>query len=151
MSLNNTQCYKLLGLSDGASIEEIKTAYRKLALAYHPDKNVSAKDGAKFKTITEAYNTLRMNNTDQPITNCVTQYQTKNKNHEYKVNNFPNFWNSIYLMISHNCTRYTKYFNYYYLKYRERLIKFVNKLESNTSFQILYSMEFFWHNRANFI
>ncbi|MDE1863492.1 MAG: DnaJ domain-containing protein [Thaumarchaeota archaeon] len=56
-------CYHLLGLRDGASMDEIKTAYRRLALLYHPDKNISREDGEKFKAIAEAYRILRTNNT----------------------------------------------------------------------------------------
>ncbi len=41
---------------------EIRNAYRRLALEYHPDKNISSKDGMKFKLITEAYQTLRIKN-----------------------------------------------------------------------------------------
>lgn len=51
--------YKLLGLSKSASAEEIKKAYRKLALKYHPDRNKGDKDAeAKFKDISEAYAVL---------------------------------------------------------------------------------------------
>lgn len=49
----------MLGLREGATMKEIKEAYRKLALRYHPDKNVSKQDGEKFKIITEAYQMLR--------------------------------------------------------------------------------------------
>ena len=62
--LNNCRCYQLLGLHEGATIPEIKAAYRKLALRYHPDKNTSKQDGEKFKVITEAYQTLRMERGD---------------------------------------------------------------------------------------
>src|SRR5574340_439926 len=44
-------------------MHEIRNAYRRLALEYHPDKNISSKDGMKFKLITEAYQTLRVRNT----------------------------------------------------------------------------------------
>ena len=53
----------MLGLREGASVPEIRSAYRRLVLEYHPDKNTSAKDGVKFKLITEAYHTLRVKNT----------------------------------------------------------------------------------------
>ncbi|KAI8149668.1 hypothetical protein BJV82DRAFT_129515 [Fennellomyces sp. T-0311] len=48
--------YKVLGLSKAATDSEIKKAYRKLALQYHPDKNDGdAKAEAKFKEVGEAY------------------------------------------------------------------------------------------------
>lgn len=48
--------YKILGVSENASSEEIKKAYRNLAHKYHPDK--AGGDEAKFKEINEAYQTL---------------------------------------------------------------------------------------------
>lgn len=51
--------YEILGLQKGASSEEIKKAYRKLAMQYHPDRNAGDKEAeAKFKEIGEAYGTL---------------------------------------------------------------------------------------------
>ncbi len=51
--------YEVLGLAKGASAQEIKKAYRKLALQYHPDKNPGDKAAEeKFKTISEAYAVL---------------------------------------------------------------------------------------------
>jgi molecular chaperone DnaJ len=51
--------YEVLGLEKGASSEEIKKAYRKLAMQYHPDRNQGDKDAEqKFKEIGEAYGTL---------------------------------------------------------------------------------------------
>ena len=57
--LNTYQCYQALGLQEGASIKEVKSAYRKLALQFHPDKNSSDQESTKFKMITEAYQILR--------------------------------------------------------------------------------------------
>ncbi len=51
--------YTLLGVSRSATDEEIKKAYRKLAIQYHPDRNPDDKKSEdKFKEITEAYETL---------------------------------------------------------------------------------------------
>jgi molecular chaperone DnaJ len=48
--------YQVLGLQKGASKEEVKKAFRKLAAQYHPDKKTG--DEAKFKEISEAYAVL---------------------------------------------------------------------------------------------
>lgn len=56
--------YEVLGLSNGASDEEIKKAYRKLSLQYHPDKLANKSEAEKkegeerFKEISEAYSVL---------------------------------------------------------------------------------------------
>ena len=51
--------YEVLGVPRGASVEDIKKAYRKLAMQWHPDRNPDNKDAeAKFKEATEAYEVL---------------------------------------------------------------------------------------------
>lgn len=50
--------YKILGIGKSASAQEIKSAYRKLALQYHPDRNKTKEAEAKFKEVTKAYEVL---------------------------------------------------------------------------------------------
>ncbi len=51
--------YEVLGVERGASREQIKSAYRKLAVKYHPDRNPGDKDAEeRFKEASEAYAVL---------------------------------------------------------------------------------------------
>ena len=59
MAENKRDYYEVLGINKGASDDEIKKAYRKLAKQYHPDMNPGDKDAeAKFKEVNEAYAVL---------------------------------------------------------------------------------------------
>lgn len=50
--------YKMLGIARNASEDEIKKAYRRLALKYHPDKNKAPGAEERFKEVAEAYEVL---------------------------------------------------------------------------------------------
>lgn len=60
MSKKKEDYYQVLGVAKTATDEEIKKAYRKLAVKWHPDKNPENKEAAqeKFKVIAEAYSVL---------------------------------------------------------------------------------------------
>lgn len=52
--------YQILGVSKSATQDDIKKAYRKLAMKYHPDRNPDDKTAEeKFKEAAEAYDVLR--------------------------------------------------------------------------------------------
>ncbi|HET6516690.1 MAG TPA: DnaJ domain-containing protein [Nitrosopumilaceae archaeon] len=57
--MNIQQACQTLNVDSGASFEDVKGAYRKLALAHHPDKNKTKGDDIEFKKITEAYHYLK--------------------------------------------------------------------------------------------
>lgn len=56
--VNNRDYYQILSIPKTASLDEIKKAYRKLALEYHPDRNKSKEAEEKFKEVTKAYEVL---------------------------------------------------------------------------------------------
>jgi DnaJ like chaperone protein len=61
---NNNSNYKILGISPSATDDEVKKAYRKMAIKYHPDKvatlgeDVQKAAEEKFKTISQAYEAI---------------------------------------------------------------------------------------------
>ncbi len=75
--MNTYQALSVLNVKHNSSQVEIKTAYRKLALELHPDKNKNEKENEQFKKITEAYNHLKKNHT--PKSNSTHQEKTEGK------------------------------------------------------------------------
>ncbi|WP_272701314.1 J domain-containing protein [Desulfovibrio sp. Fe33] len=57
--MNLQECLKELQLAPGANLEEVKSAFRKLAFKYHPDLNPSASAAERFRVVNEAYVTAR--------------------------------------------------------------------------------------------
>lgn len=144
--MDSSQCYKLLGLVEGASMDEIKNAYRRLVLEYHPDKNTLAKDGIKFKMITEAYHTIRIKNNVHVKANYRTESHT-NKNHQYRNDSFPTWLNLLYSKIDYRHSRYARDIRFHYLKYEPIFFEYCNKIERNAVILMHHSNRFFRHNR----
>ncbi len=58
--MQQSECYRLLGLSRGASLEDIKLSHRRLARKYHPDLNQDDPAAAdKFRLVQQAYQILK--------------------------------------------------------------------------------------------
>ncbi|MGX7590134.1 DnaJ C-terminal domain-containing protein [Candidatus Karelsulcia muelleri] len=79
--MNKKDYYEILGVKRDATLDQIKRAYRKLALKYHPDKNINREKGEnqteaeeKFKEAAEAYNVL----SDKNKRNTYDQYGHQN-------------------------------------------------------------------------
>ncbi len=75
--VNTYQALRILNVDSSSSQNDIKAAYRKLALELHPDKNQDKAEDAEFKKITEAYNHLKKNHNQR--TDSPHQDTTQNK------------------------------------------------------------------------
>ena len=65
--------YEVLGIQKGASDEEIKKAFRKMAMKYHPDRNPDDKSAEeKFKEVNEAYAVLSDPEKKKLLSPCYT-------------------------------------------------------------------------------
>lgn len=72
--------YQILGVSPAASIAEIKDAYRKLSVLWHPDRNKSPEAGRTFASISEAYSILSDPRKRQELDEKISKGQVENIN-----------------------------------------------------------------------
>ena len=91
---NGKNYYEILGVTPDSDVSEIKAAYRKLARKYHPDVNDSAEAVAKFKAVTEAYETLSDNvkrNKYNTLYGFFKSYKSSQSGAQYKKSKEPKF------------------------------------------------------------
>lgn len=81
--MNEYQAFQALNLNSNSSFNEVKYAYRKLALEFHPDKNSADKEGKKFKEVTTAYHILKNNHKKSNSTEFKS-YNNKNEGSQTK-------------------------------------------------------------------
>ena len=84
--VNTYQALKVLNVDSNSSQEEIKAAYRKLALEMHPDRKKDKNEDAEFKKITEAYNHLKKNHSEikQATSYSASQNNTQSAKKRYR-------------------------------------------------------------------
>ncbi|KAI8359072.1 dnaJ-like protein subfamily B member 6-like protein [Choanephora cucurbitarum] len=91
MSTTALDYYQILNVPPDSNEQEIKKAYRKLALKYHPDKNSSADASEKFKAISEAYEILSDPEKRRIYDNRDNMEYNNNHNHNEFHNPFAGF------------------------------------------------------------
>lgn len=130
--MNNKNYYECLGVDINCTTDDIKRAYRRLSLIYHPDKNSNSPDKAmQFKILNQAYSTLSNTierdkyNKDNNIKSDI-QETTNNQLSNNSINNtdsFNNIDNQFKSNIDNNCFRMdyihpnNLYFNHHYNPY----------------------------------
>ena len=136
--MNAYQCYQALGLQEGASIKDVKTSYRKLALQFHPDKNSSDQDSTRFKIITEAYQILRAEYKRNVAQNSSEKYYDKDSKKKSGFNSGTYSWGAKKSDRTPNedWTRYTRYaeneYQDFWAHYEKTFWDYYEKVRSET-------------------
>jgi len=136
--LNTYQCYQVLGIQEGASIKEVKSVYRKLALQFHPDKNTLDQESTKFKMIIEAYQTLRTEYKNKIRTNSSEKYYDKDSKKKSDFNSQTYSWGARKSdkTPDEDWTRYTRYaeneYQNFWAHYEKTFWEYYAKIRSET-------------------
>lgn len=126
---NNKDYYKILNINNNSNKDDIKKAYRKLAIKFHPDKNKNNKESEnKFKEINEAYEVL----------------SDKNKKKDYdltkrNINNFHTTQTFHFKNVGNANVFINRFFNY----------NFQNINSNNSLFRISNNTRVYLHNLKN--
>lgn len=136
--MNTYQCYQVLGIQEGASIKEVKSVYRKLALQFHPDKNTLDQESTKFKMIIEAYQTLRTEYKNKIRTNSSEKYYDKDSKKKSDFNSQTYSWGARKSdkTPDEDWTRYTRYaeneYQNFWAHYEKTFWEYYEKIRSET-------------------
>ena len=85
--MNRIQAMQILMLKPGADFDDVKYAYRRLSLEFHPDRNKDESDGKRFRSILEAYHFLKSQSRQK---NSSYQNKSTRKKPEHKQNRYTN-------------------------------------------------------------
>ena len=80
--MNRRQAAQILMLDGDATFDEVKYAYRKLALELHPDKNEKEKNGDGFKDVTNAYHYLKKQHKEYNSNQKKSRHNSSENNHQ---------------------------------------------------------------------
>lgn len=89
---NGKDYYAILGVAKNASENDIKKAFRKLAVKYHPDKNQDKGAQAKFQEINEAHEVLSDANKRKEYDDGLSQFEFKTRRDPFKSDGFTQGW-----------------------------------------------------------
>lgn len=140
--MNIIDYYNTLDLKPGASKDDIKLAYKRLAIKYHPDKNSDPDAEEKFKKISEAYQYL-INNSSYNTSNNSSNNARNNASNNYK--NYSDFnninsispeelFNQFFQMNIGNHNRETNIFNFTNMNIDiDKIIRNINSRQYNAS------------------
>lgn len=130
---------------------EIRNAYRRLVLEYHPDKNISSKDGIKFKLITEAYQTLRIRNTSSGRNSVY--HDEASGGHIYKKIKSWNFYLNMFddVIDYARKIKYVKTVCSYLLKYKPILMACCGSIQKHATNPVYHLITFSYARVDSFI
>ena len=126
--------YHILGLQEGANEKEIKKAYRKLALKYHPDRNKSERSTKMFILINEAYGILLKTSKQSKTTNTSEKDRKQYSFDEFEIRNQPKSKEELYKERLYRAKK-----RYEYLKKKEELENeaYYQHISSGLNWQLL--------------
>lgn len=133
--------YKILGVSKDASKEQIKKAYRKIALQNHPDKNKNPEAEEIFKSASEAYQVL---SDDEKRQTYNRTGQSPYDNNRYTVDPFSDMFGDIFSMFTNmqsSGAQFQTHFHHNFQQQRPDVNPEINRITLNVKVMLIDVME----------